>query len=84
MALSSNNRNDNIEMEPLTTKQIPGALCTTPKPKRANVKKLQFSTPEFSVTPIPTISGNSRLLPSRRRYIRYYIMRSQHPADVFV
>lgn len=63
MALSSNNRNDNIEMEPLTTKQIPGA--STPKPKRANVK---FSTPEFSVTPIPTISGNSRLLPSRRRY----------------
>ncbi|KAJ6647706.1 hypothetical protein Bhyg_02929, partial [Pseudolycoriella hygida] len=62
MALSSNSRNDNIELEPLTTKQIPGALCTTPKPKRANVKKLQFSTPEIS-----TISGNSRLLPSRRR-----------------
>lgn len=69
MALSSNTRNDNIEMEPLTTtKQIPGALCTTPKPKRANAKKLQFSTPEFSVTPISTISGNSRLMPSRRRY----------------
>lgn len=69
MALSSNNRNDNIEMEPLTEKQVPGALCTTPKPKRANTKKLQFSTPEFSVsTPISTISGNSRLLPSRRRY----------------
>lgn len=67
MALSSNNRNDNIEMEPLTTKQIPGAL-STPKPKRANAKKLQFSTPEFSVTQISTISGNSRLLPSRRRY----------------
>lgn len=67
MALSSNTRNDTIEMEPLT-KQVPGALCTTPKPKRANAKKLQFSTPEFSVTQISTISGNSRLLPSRRRY----------------
>lgn len=74
MALSSNIRNDNIEMEPLTTKQIPGALCTTPRPKRPNAKKLQFSTPEFSVTPISTISGNPRLLPSRRRYVIRVLM----------
>lgn len=42
----------------------------TPKPKRAAVtKKLQFSTPEFSVTPIPAVSvaGGSRLMPSRKR-----------------
>lgn len=46
-----------------------GSLCTTPKPKRAAVtKKLQFTTPEFSVTPIPTVSGSHRLTPSRRRY----------------
>lgn len=75
MALQNNNGNDCIELEPLTkqndaagVKAPAGALCTTPKPKRAAVtKKLQFTTPEFSVTPIPTVSGNSRLLPSRRR-----------------
>lgn len=45
-----------------------GSLCTTPKPKRAAVtKKLQFTTPEFSVTPIPTASSSHRLTPSRRR-----------------
>lgn len=45
-----------------------GSLCTTPKPKRAAVtKKLQFTTPEFSVTPIPTVSTSHRLTPSRRR-----------------
>lgn len=75
MALS--NGNDNIELEPLTKQQNDGAESitgtggsgATPKPKRAAVtKKLQFSTPEFSVTPIPTVSVNSRLMPSRRRY----------------
>lgn len=41
----------------------------TPKPKRAAVtKKLQFSTPEYSVTPIPAVSVVvSRLTPSRKR-----------------
>lgn len=44
---------------------------TTPILKRktgGGSKKLQFTTPEFSVTPIATIPGiNTRLIPSRKR-----------------
>lgn len=51
-----------------------GAATTTPILKRktgSSSKKLQFTTPEFSVTPIATIPGiNTRLIPSRKRYIR--------------
>lgn len=74
---------DGIELEALGIGSISGAAGGagtsslaggsggggTPKPKRAAVtKKLQFSTPEFSVTPIPAVSvvGN-RLMPSRKR-----------------
>lgn len=70
MALSSNNCDDGIEMEPLTKQQTStGAMAKQKKP--ATTKKLQFSTPEFSITPIPisTFSTNNRLVPSRRRYI---------------
>lgn len=63
---------DDIELETLA-KPFPTALATTtPILKRKSgggSKRLQFSTPEFSVTPIATIPGinNNRLLPSRRR-----------------
>lgn len=81
MALTNGNGNDYIELEPITKQNDEtvmkdfggansGSLLTTPKPRRSAVtKKLQFTTPEFSVTPIPTSSGNSRLLPSRRRSV---------------
>lgn len=48
-----------------------GTTTTTPILKRntgGSSKKLQFTTPEFSVTPIATIPGiNTRLMPSRKR-----------------
>lgn len=88
MALSSNNGNDSIELEPLTKQQNDGyeggsgasgsvaGSCSTPKPKRTAItKKLQFSTPEFSVTPISTTAAvTSRLLPSRRRFVYFMII----------
>lgn len=65
---------DNIELETLN-KPLPGGLTTsttTPILKRKSgggSKRLQFTTPEYSVTPIASIPGinNNRLLPSRRR-----------------
>lgn len=84
MALNNAN-NDNIELEWLTKNNqndgiesncggSTGGGGTTPKTKRAvATKKIQFSTPEFSVTPIPTVAVNNRLLPSRRRYIYFHI-----------
>lgn len=67
---------DTIELEPLN-KPIPGGLAMTPILKRKSgggSKKLQFSEPEFSVSPIatiPDISGSFRLRPSRRRFVIY-------------
>lgn len=70
MAISSNIVSDNnIELEPLN-KQNPGGLLSTPKMKRGGTsKKIQFTTPEFSVTPISALPGsnNRMLLPNRRR-----------------
>lgn len=81
----SNGKNDNFELEPLNKNDandggesnFGGSTCggvgTTPKRKRAAAtKKIQFTTPEFSVTPIPTVAVNNRLLPSRRRYCIAY------------
>lgn len=74
MAINSNSAvGENIELEALN-KPIPGGLTpTTPILKRKagdGSKKLQFSTPECSVTPIATIPGinSTKLYPSRRRY----------------
>lgn len=75
MAISANAGGaDTIELEPLN-KPIPGGLAMTPILKRKSgggSKKLQFSEPEFSVTPIaslPTMNNSARLRPSRRRFV---------------
>lgn len=75
MALSSNSGPEGIELLPLNKQQQQplqqnSCLTLTPKMKRANVgKKLQFSTPECSVTPISALPGSSNrvLVPSRKR-----------------
>lgn len=65
----SSSTNDLIELNILQSK--PGPSMTTPILKRkggGSSKKLQFSTPEFSVTPIATVPGvKPHLIPSRRR-----------------
>lgn len=78
MALSSNLGPEGIELLPIN-KQQPvhqnSCLTLTPKMKRANVgKKLQFSTPECSVTPISALPGGSNrvLAPSRKRYLIFF------------
>lgn len=66
---ASSSTNDLIELNILQKK--PGPSMTTPILKRkggGSSKKLQFSTPEFSVTPIATIPGvKAHLIGSRRR-----------------
>lgn len=61
--------NDLIELSII--KKNPAEVTTTPILKRkggGSSKRLQFTTPEFSVTPIASASGvNKRLIPSRRR-----------------
>lgn len=61
---------DLIELNMLH-KRLDTTITTTPILKRktgGSSKKLQFTTPEFSVTPIATIPGiNTRLVPSRKR-----------------
>lgn len=79
MALSSNNSPDGIELLPINKQQQQpiqqsSCLTLTPKMKRANVgKKLQFSTPECSVTQISACPGSSNriLVPSRKRYFNF-------------
>ncbi|XP_031630473.1 protein PRY1-like isoform X2 [Contarinia nasturtii] len=78
-AAPSTSTNDLIELS-ILQKKAPGTAVaaaaavtttTTPILKRkggGGSKRLQFSTPEFSVTPIATVPGiNTRLIPSRRR-----------------
>ncbi|XP_059622333.1 uncharacterized protein LOC132265617 [Phlebotomus argentipes] len=55
-----------IEMVPLN-KQNSQSSMTSKQSKRPTQKKLQFSTPECSVTPISAIPGNRILLPGRKR-----------------
>lgn len=66
---ASSSTNDLIELN--TLQKNPGPSMTTPILKRkggGSSKKLQFSTPEFSVTPIATIPGvKAHLIGSRRR-----------------
>lgn len=62
--------NDLIELNVM--KKTTVDVTTTPILKRTgggSSKRLQFSTPEFSVTPIATVPGvvNLRLIPSRKR-----------------
>lgn len=70
MAISTNP--NGVELEPMNKPTAPGGMVTTPILKRkagGSSKKLQFSTPEYSVTPItpiPNISMN-RMRPSRKR-----------------
>lgn len=67
---ASSSTNDLIELNILQKKPGQSSMAT-PILKRkggGSSKKLQFSTPEFSVTPIATVPGvNTRLIPSRRR-----------------
>lgn len=80
MALNANVNLDAIELLPIKKQSSQnnllsnnaGVLLTsTPKMKRANAstKKLQFSTPEFSVTPIAALPGSSNrvMIPNRKR-----------------
>lgn len=66
---AASSTNDLIELN--TLQKNPGPSMTTPILKRkggGSSKKLQFSTPEFSVTPIATIPGvKAHLIGSRRR-----------------
>uniref|UniRef100_A0A1B0CP20 SCP domain-containing protein n=2 Tax=Lutzomyia longipalpis TaxID=7200 RepID=A0A1B0CP20_LUTLO len=55
-----------IEMVPLN-KQNSQTSMSSKQSKRPPTKKLQFSTPECSVTPISAIPGNRMLLPGRKR-----------------
>lgn len=89
MALSSNHVPDGIELLPINKQQSQpllqsSCLTLTPKMKRANTvgKKLQFSTPECSVTPISALPGSSGrvLIPSRKRYLKMYLS-FHHDAD---
>lgn len=78
MALSSNLGPEGIELLPINKQPVQQNSCLTltPKMKRANVgKKLQFSTPECSVTPISALPGSSNrvLIPSRKRYFFFII-----------
>lgn len=79
MALNSNISADAIELLPINKHASQNNLginnaaasTSTPKMKRANasIKKLQFSTPEFSVTPIAALPGSSNrvMIPNRKR-----------------
>lgn len=68
-AAMADSTNDLIELSMLRKRL--DTTTTTPILKRktgGSSKKLQFTTPEFSVTPIATIPGiNTRLMPSRKR-----------------
>lgn len=67
-AATSSSTNDLIELNIIQKK--PATATTTPILKRKGAgssKRLQFTTPEFSVTPIATDRVNTRLIPSRRR-----------------
>ncbi|XP_055704624.1 uncharacterized protein LOC129802664 [Phlebotomus papatasi] len=55
-----------IEMVPLK-KQNSQSSMSSKQSKRPAQKKLQFSTPECSVTPISAIPGNRVMLPGRKR-----------------
>lgn len=69
-AAISDSATDLIELNMLQ-KRLDTTTSTTTILKRktgGSSKKLQFTTPEFSVTPIATIPGiNTRLMPSRKR-----------------
>lgn len=73
--VASTSTNDLIELNILQKKPVATAnataTTTTPILKRkggGSSKRLQFTTPEFSVNPIATGPGiNTRLIPSRRR-----------------
>lgn len=56
-----------IEMVPLK-KQNSQSSMSSKQSKRPAQKKLQFSTPECSVTPISAIPGNRVMLPGRKRW----------------
>lgn len=78
MALSTNYSPDGIELLPINKQQQQpvqqsSCLTLTPKMKRNVGKKLQFSTPECSVTPISALPGSSGrvLVPSRKRYLNF-------------
>lgn len=70
MAASVASTNDLIELN-IMKKDTADVVTTTPILKRKggnSSKKLQFTTPEFSVTPIATEPGvKSCLIPSRKR-----------------